>query len=183
MAGYSKTPLSKKLGITDGKTVLFVSAPPGFDSALAPLPPDIRFVRGARDRFDVAVAFFDRVAKLGGRLSGLKARMQPDAGLWIAWPKKASGVATDLTEDVIRDLGLSAGLVDVKVCAIDDTWSGLKLVIRVADRPKPAKRAKKTAKRKTTARRKTAAKRKTTAKRKTAVKRKTTAKRAKKRAR
>lgn len=129
VAGYSTTPLPKKLGIGAGSRVALVSAPKGF---LDPLPPGASVV--SRGTFDVAVAFCDARTSLSKRLPGLYARMAENGGLWIAWPKKSSGVKTDLSEDVVRELGLAIGLVDNKVCAIDETWSGLRLVIRVADR-------------------------------------------------
>ncbi len=145
MAGYSATPLPRKLGIREGSALLVIGAPPDFERTLGPLPDGVTFASGGRASFNVAVAFFDRKAKLRGRLSGLRRRMVEDGGLWIAWPKQASGVATDLTEDVVRELGLATGLVDNKVCAIDETWSGLRLVIRVAERVKPAEPARKAA--------------------------------------
>ena len=90
--------------------------------------------------FDVAVAFFEKAKELERNLEKLRTRMDPAAGLWIAWPKKSSGVPTDITEDVIREVVLPNGLVDIKVCAIDETWSGLRIVVRVVDRPKTKKR-------------------------------------------
>jgi hypothetical protein len=134
MAGYSSTPLVTKLGIKPGHRVLLLCAPAEF--ALAGLPDGVKLLRSARGPADVILAFFDRRAELERRLQALRALMEPAAGLWIAWPKRASGVATDLTEDVVRELGLAARLVDNKVAAIDATWSGLRLVIRLADRPR-----------------------------------------------
>jgi hypothetical protein len=132
MAGYSGTPLERKLGINPGHRVLLLGAPEGF--ALRELPDGARVVRNARGPADVIVAFHDRRAMLARRMPALRGLMEPAAGLWIAWPKRASGVPTDLTEDVVRELALENRLVDNKVCAIDDTWSGLRLVIRIADR-------------------------------------------------
>jgi hypothetical protein len=134
-AGYSGTPLPRKLGIKPGHRVLLLRAPAGFEAdTLGELPDGVAVARRAGGRADVIVAFFDRRAQLERRLPALRALMEPAAGLWIAWPKRASGVATDVTEDVVRELGLTARLVDNKVCAIDATWSGLRLVIRLADR-------------------------------------------------
>jgi hypothetical protein len=137
MAGYSGTPLPRKLGIKPGHRVLLLRAPDGFEpDVLGPLPDDVRVARTARGTADVIVAFFDRRAELERRMPALRERMEPAAGLWIAWPKRSSGVATDLTEDVVRELALANRLVDNKVAALDATWSGLRLVIRLADRPR-----------------------------------------------
>ena len=134
MPGYSGTPLPRKLGIREGAVVAFSKAPPEFEPALGPLPSGVRVKRTIRGPLDVIVAFFTRRADLERRLPALRAAMDPAAGLWIAWPKRASGVSTDLTEDVVRDVALPTGLVDNKVCAIDETWSGLRLVIRLENR-------------------------------------------------
>ena len=128
MSGYSGTPLPKKLGIKPGHRVLVLGAPDGF--AL----DGVEVRTTARGKADVIVSFHDRRAVLARRMPKLRALMQPAAGLWIAWPKRSSGVPTDLTEDVVRDLALANALVDNKVCAIDETWSGLRLVIRLRDR-------------------------------------------------
>jgi hypothetical protein len=135
-AGYSGTPLVRKLGIKDGARLGLIGAPDGFAETLGQLPPGVQARRrlGGR-RFDVIVAFFDRRAGLERRLASLADALEPTGGLWIAWPKRASGVPTDLTENVVRDLGLAAGLVDNKVCAVDQVWSGLRLVYRLRDRP------------------------------------------------
>ncbi|MDO8210468.1 DUF3052 domain-containing protein [Conexibacter sp. CPCC 206217] len=135
-AGYSGTPLPKKLGIKAGQRIAFLDAPAEFAVALGELPEGVGAVRtSARGPLDLVVAFFVERRRLRERLPRLIAALEPDGALWIAWPKKASRVPTDVTEDVVRELGLAAGVVDVKVCAIDTTWSGLKLVVRVADRP------------------------------------------------
>jgi len=132
----SGTPLPRKLGIKPGHRVLLLRAPDGFEAqTLGELPDGVTVARSARGTADVIVAFFDRRGDLVKRLPTLRERMEPAAGLWIAWPKRSSGVATDLTEDVVRELALATRLVDNKVAAIDDTWSGLRLVIRLADRP------------------------------------------------
>ena len=133
-AGYSGTPLVRKLGIKPGQRVLLLRAPEGFDATLGALPEGVRVRRAARGRADVIVAFHDRRAALERGLPALRSLMEPAAGLWIAWPKRASGVATDVTEDGVRELGLAHALVDNKVCAIDATWSALRLVIRLRDR-------------------------------------------------
>jgi hypothetical protein len=137
MAGYSGTPLWQKLGIKPGNTVLLIDAPAGFEQALEGLPDDAVIDRSTRAKSpaDVLVVFVTSRAALTRRFPACKPRMKPDSGLWFAWPKKASGVKTDMTEDIIRDVALAAGLVDNKVCAIDETWSGLRLVIRREDRP------------------------------------------------
>jgi hypothetical protein len=131
-AGYSGTPLPRKLGIKPGQRVAVLGAPDGFE--LGELPEDVRLVRRAGGKADVIVSFHTRRAELERRLPALRALMEPAAGLWIAWPKRASKVPTDITEDVLREIALPTGLVDNKVCAIDATWSGLRLVIRVGAR-------------------------------------------------
>lgn len=136
-AGYSGTPLPRKLGLRAGQRVAFLDAPPAFAVALGELPEGLGEPRtSARGPLDLVVAFFLDRARLRRRLPRLIAALDPAGALWVAWPKKASRVPTDVTEDVVRELALAAGVVDVKVCAIDETWSGLKLVIRTADRPR-----------------------------------------------
>ena len=126
-AGYSGTPLLKKLGVKEGSRVAVIKAPAGFVSSLPELPFGATLTQRGNAKADVVVWFIKSSADLAGIASAIQ-RM-PDGGgmLWAAWPKKASGVVTDLTEDVIRAAALRAGLVDTKVCAIDDTWSGLRL--------------------------------------------------------
>jgi hypothetical protein len=131
-AGYSGTPLPRKLGIKPGHRVLLLSAPGEFE--LGELPEGVRVARRASGTADVILSFHTRRADLARRMPRLRAVMDPAAGLWIAWPKRASKVATDLTEDVVRELALENVLVDNKVAAIDATWSGLRLVIRLRDR-------------------------------------------------
>ena len=139
MAGYSGTPLPKKLGIKDDHRVALLNAPDDFDGTLGRLPPGVSIEKEAGGGpFDVMVFFTSKRAELQRRFAGLARRLTPAGGLWIAWPKRASGVPTDLTEDAVRDVGLEVGLVDNKVCAVDDTWSGLRFVIRLQDRPKGA---------------------------------------------
>jgi len=130
-AGYSGTPLDRKLGIKPGHRVALLGAPDGF--ALA-VPDGVRTVRRAGGTADVIVSFHTRRGDLARRLPALRAMMAPATGLWIAWPKRAAKVETDVTEDVVREIALPTGLVDNKVCAIDATWSGLRLVIRLRDR-------------------------------------------------
>jgi hypothetical protein len=136
MAGYSGTPLPRKLGIKPGARVGLVGAPSDFDRTVGELPlgATVRAVDHGRDPFDVIACFARSVRELARALPALPARLDPAGGLWIAWPKKASGLATDLTEIEVRRCGLALGLVDNKVCAIDDTWSGLRFVVRLADR-------------------------------------------------
>ena len=134
MAGYSGTPLPRKLGIKPGHRLGLIGAPEGFDATLGELPEDVAVRRRLQGRFDVAVAFFVERRALERRLTALKGALEPAGGLWIAWPKRTSGVSTDLDDNVVRELGLAAGLVDNKVCAIDAVWSGLRFVYRLRDR-------------------------------------------------
>jgi hypothetical protein len=126
----------RKLGIKAGARLGLIGAPDGFDETLGELPAgvDVRRRLGGRP-FDVIVAFFTRRGELERRLPSLARSLDSAGGLWIAWPKRASGVASDITENVVRDVGLAAGLVDNKVCAVDQVWSGLRLVYRLRDRP------------------------------------------------
>jgi hypothetical protein len=134
-AGYSGTPLPRKLGIKEGHRVAVLRAPDGFTDTLGQLPERVSLSDGRlRAPHDVIVAFFSDRRTLERRLASLIAAMHPSGGLWIAWPKRTSGVASDITEEVVRRLGVEAGLVDNKVCAIDETWSGLRLVVRLRDR-------------------------------------------------
>ena len=127
MAGYSGTPLPKKLGIEEGSSVLLRLAPSGFESLLSPLPSTAKVTRTRRARavFDVIVFFAEKRAVLERKLPGVVAQLKSDGGLWLAWPKKSSGKLTDLEENFVRTAGLGVGLVDNKICAIDETWSGL----------------------------------------------------------
>jgi hypothetical protein len=129
-AGYSGTPLPRKLGIKEGHKVAMIDAP--YDVDLGVLPTGATLQRGLAGKLllDVLVVFVTRRARLVTQIAACRPRMQQAGGLWIAWPKRASGVVTDITEDTIREVALPTGLVDNKVCAIDDTWSGLRLVIR-----------------------------------------------------
>lgn len=132
-AGYSNTPLAKKLGIAAGHRVALLGAPTGFEATLGALPFDtaVQTTLTGRAPFNVVICFIVWRADLERKLSSIRKRMDPTAGFWVAWPKKASGVSTDMSDNVIRDVALPTGLVDNKVCAIDETWSGLRLVIRL----------------------------------------------------
>lgn len=130
MAGYSGTPLAKKLGIKAGSRVLVSGAPDSYRASLEPLPESVAFASRLSEAVDVIHVFATQRAKLASALAGYRRAMRADASLWVSWPKKAAKVATDITEDTIREAALPLGLVDVKVCAVDDVWSGLKLVVR-----------------------------------------------------
>jgi hypothetical protein len=134
-AGSSGTPLVRKLGIKQGAKLGLLRAPEGFDATLGELPPDVAVRRRARGPLDVIVAFQTRRAELDRELPRLRAALDQAGGLWIAWPKRSSGISTDVNESVVRELGLAAGLVDNKICAIDGVWSGLRFVYRLRDRP------------------------------------------------
>lgn len=134
MAGYSGKPLVQKLGIKDGWTIAILNAPPGYDGILGKLPRGVKRKTAAVGPLDFVQFFTAEKRELERRFATLARALTPAGMLWISWPKKASGVATDLTEDVIRAVGLAHGLVDVKVAAVDDVWSGLKFVRRVKDR-------------------------------------------------
>lgn len=133
-AGYSGTPLPRKLGVRPGARVLVVGAPDGF--SLGPLPDVEVHRRAGRSPYDVVLVFAPDLRTLRRRFEPARAVLTTAGGLWVAWPKRSSGLPTDLDENVVRDLGLAAGLVDNKVCAIDETWSGLRFVIRLRDRPR-----------------------------------------------
>jgi hypothetical protein len=128
--------LPKKLGITEGSRVALVGAPVGFERELIPLPAGVRMLKQPRSNLDVVVFFVTRRAELTRRFPRLAAVLHCDGGLWVAWPKRTAGVATDLCERDVREIGLTGGLVDNKVCAVDDVWSSLRFVYRLSDRPK-----------------------------------------------
>src|SRR5215467_9016045 len=134
MAGYSGTPLVQKIGIKAGHRLLLRNDPPSFLDDLGRLPDGVATTDRLAGKAHVAVFFTDKRAALEKDFAALARAIEPDGMLWVAWPKKASGKPTDLTEDVVRRVALERGLVDVKVCAIDETWSGLKLVVRLKDR-------------------------------------------------
>ena len=129
-AGYSGTPLAKKLGIGTGHHVWLVQAPANYRSLVAPLPDGVTFATKASHTTDVAHLFTSKRRELEKMLRMARGALKPDAAVWVSWPKKSSKVPTDITEDVIREVALPMGFVDIKVCAVDDTWSGLKLVVR-----------------------------------------------------
>jgi hypothetical protein len=128
--GYSGTPLAKKLGIADGARVLLVDAPGDYERLLAPLPKSVTFESRPGAAIDLAHVFVTSKQRLAKHLATLRKKLRPDAVVWVSWPKKAAKVPTDVTEDVIRDVALPLGLVDIKVCAVTDVWSALKLVVR-----------------------------------------------------
>ncbi|HEY5955174.1 MAG TPA: hypothetical protein VIV60_01425 [Polyangiaceae bacterium] len=142
MAGYSGTPLAKKLGIKPGSLFCALKAPSDFEDNLAELPEGVSITTRLGAHADVVVYFTASRSELERRFAALAKAIAPAGSLWIGWPKKSSGVASDLDENIIRTIGLGGGLVDVKVCAIDDTWSGLKFVVRVADRGPKLQRSK-----------------------------------------
>ena len=138
-AGYSGTPLARKLGIAEGASLVLLGAPDGFDEVLAPIPEGVNVARRLPrqlGRADVAVVFVTAAADLERRFDAVASALTPAGGLWVAWPKRSSGVPTDLTENVIREIGVARGMVDNKVCAVTDVWSGLRFVLRLKDRPK-----------------------------------------------
>jgi hypothetical protein len=133
-SGYSGTPLPQKLGIKEGHRVALLREPDGFRETLGELPDGVSVSKRTGRDIDIIIAFFTRRSELGRRLPVLMDAMDVDGGLWISWPKRSSGVETDLTEDVLREICLPLGLVDNKVCAVDETWSGLRLVYRRENR-------------------------------------------------
>ena len=133
-AGYSGTPLPKKLGIKENYRIGLVNAPKSFVPQLGKLPSKTQIVSSLQAPLDLIVCFVDREAKLAQRFPVLAEKLSVNGMIWVAWPKKSSGVKTDLTFDNVQRIGLDCGLVDVKICAIDNTWSGLKFVYRVKDR-------------------------------------------------
>ena len=134
MAGYSKRTLPEKLGIKEGARIALVGAPDGYAATLGALPPRVTLATRTAASLDLIQCFVTRRADLERRIGGLKRRLRPAGALWVSWPKGSSGVATDLNENVVREIALQNGLVDVKVCAVDEVWSGLKLVVRLKDR-------------------------------------------------
>ena len=136
MAGYSSTPLAKKLGIKENSRVAFVNAPDDFNETLGELPDGVEIVKRLTNSLDIILFFVVSERELARDFARLAKKLVANGMIWIVWPKKSSGVATDLVFMNVQRIGLDAGLVDVKVCAVDDTWSGLKFVYRVKDRPK-----------------------------------------------
>ncbi len=134
MAGYSGTPLVKKLGMKEGSRVALVNAPENFETELGELPDNVKLMKSTTKSLDLILFFVLSEQVLARDFAKLAARLTCNGMIWIAWPKKSSGVPTDLTFEHVQRIGLDAGLVDVKICAIDDTWSGLKFVYRLKDR-------------------------------------------------
>jgi len=130
MSGYSGTPLAAKLGIKAGMAVRAANAPDGYRDLLAPLPGGARVVTRTGGKADLVHHFSTRRSELGKSLAGYRRSLPEDTAVWVSWPKKAARVPTDITEDTIRELALPLGYVDVKVCAVSEVWSGLKLVVR-----------------------------------------------------
>jgi Protein of unknown function (DUF3052) len=136
MAGYSGTPLARKLGIKTGAVILTVNAPSHYAALLDPLPEGTTIVQSTTERPDLVHIFTTKRAELADALETYKSSIKQDGAIWISWPKKASRVASEVTEDTVREVALPLGLVDIKVCAVDEVWSGLKLVIRREHRKK-----------------------------------------------
>jgi hypothetical protein len=135
MAGYSGTPLAKKLGFKDGFRVGFVNSPKGFKKELGSLPADLKIFVGQLPKpLDLIILFTDSAQTLKLEVPILAEKLSVNGMLWIAWPKKSSGVSTDLSFDIVQQTGLQTGLVDVKICAVNEIWSGLKFVYRLKDR-------------------------------------------------
>jgi hypothetical protein len=134
MAGYSGTPLAAKLGIKAAAQLHLIGAPDNYLDLIAPLPEGV-VVNRLSGRTDLVHAFVTRRADLSKALATARAKLRPDAAIWVSWPKKSSKVPTEITEDAVRELALPLGFVDVKVCAVSDVWSGLKLVVRKELRP------------------------------------------------
>lgn len=130
VAGYSGTPLAKKLGIREQTSVVVVDAPKGYRGLLEPLPGAVRFSSKIDNKTDIVHVFSTRRAELARTLAAYRRKLDPSAAVWVSWPKKSAKVPSEITEDVVREVALPLGFVDVKVCAIDETWSGLKLVVR-----------------------------------------------------
>lgn len=131
-AGYSGTPLAKKLGLKPGQRAWFADMPDSVRTEIGPEAIDLTLLKSPEQTIDAAHVFVTARADLERHIADLRERLAPDGMLWVSWPKKASKVPTDITEDTIRAVALPTGLVDVKVCAVDEIWSGLKLVIRKA---------------------------------------------------
>lgn len=134
MAGYSGTPLARKLGIKEGSRIFLFGAPGNYWDLLAPLPADVQAVAQIDQDTDLIHIFSTEQVELASALRTAPEKMRPNAAIWVSWPKKSSRVPTDITEDVIREIALPMGLVDIKVCAVDEVWSGLKLVVRKENR-------------------------------------------------
>jgi hypothetical protein len=136
MAGYSGTPLPKKLGVKENQRIALINAPDSFGESLGELPHNTQIVNRLTSPLDLVMLFVDQEKQLVKQFPSIAVKLAPHGMIWVAWPKKSSGVVTDLTFDGVQRIGLGCGLVDVKICAIDEVWSGLKFVIRVKDRKK-----------------------------------------------
>ncbi len=134
MAGYSGTPLPQKLGIKPGLTVVTINAPANYRRLLGQLPDHVNFSNRVTANSMFVHLFTSKRNELQRRLSILRNKLSDNGAVWVSWPKKSSGISTDVTEDVIREIALPLGFVDIKVCAVDETWSGLKLMIRRENR-------------------------------------------------
>lgn len=134
MTGYSGTSLAKKLGIKEGYRVALVNAPQNFAHELGPLPAGVVVVQRLQPSLNLILFFVANQSELTRRFAGLARRLIPNGMLWVAWPKKSSGVTSDLSFEVVQKMGLAEGLVDTKVCSVNDVWSGLRFVIRLRDR-------------------------------------------------
>ena len=134
MAGYSSTPLPKKLGIKEHSRIALLNAPKDFAAYLGPIPESAKVVKRLTKPLDIILLFVTAERALATDFAKLTEKLATNGMIWVAWPKKSSGVATDLSFERVQRIGLDAGLVDVKICAIDETWSGLKFVVRLKDR-------------------------------------------------
>jgi hypothetical protein len=130
VAGYSGTPLAQKLGIKDGSEIFLVAAPDGYLKLLEPLPETVKFVSRLSESTDIVHVFSSQRVELQKALIRFRSMLKPTGMVWVSWPKKSAKVPTDINEDTIREIALPLGFVDIKVCAVDDVWSGLKLVVR-----------------------------------------------------
>src|SRR5258708_39467907 len=135
-AGYSGTPLAKKLGIKEGFTIKLINAPGYYLKLFLDFPSNIKIIKDAKTKINFIHLFPANAEELNNKLLVLKNQLQPDGMVWVSWYKRSAKIATDVTEDIIRSIALKNGLVDIKVCAVDELWSGLKLVIPVKDRVK-----------------------------------------------
>jgi hypothetical protein len=134
MAGYSGTPLYKKLGIKENSRLYAKNAPPNYEKLISPIPVGVTIQKRLSNNLDIIHIFTKDIEELTFSLSSYLTRIKQNGAIWVSWPKKSSGVLSDVTEDIIRDVALPLGLVDIKVCAVDEVWSGLKLVIRTEHR-------------------------------------------------
>jgi hypothetical protein len=139
-AGYSGTPLPQKLGIKAGFTICVRGTPRDYAGIVAPLPDGVRMAAKVTDRTDLVHIFATSRTKLAAEVGAARRALRDDAMIWVSWPKKSSGVTTDITEDTVRAVAFPLGLVDIKVCAVDETWSGLKLMVRKENRKAVPKR-------------------------------------------